>query len=478
MGYISRALPLLQGLRIRRVLWVGYAAIVLLLLFSGFEAYRIQQGAAQRSEEIYRRFAKQQDLLSQLRRNLLVGGLYARDFLLNPRRERNDTLKLQLQALKAEIDQQLDELDGIASLRPASAQLRPRTMEYWNTLEPMLHWTDEITFQRAFAFVEQEIRPRRDAASAVVRELLALSSKTLENAETDFAASRRAAIRRQLTILGLCVVVGVIVALASLAYAGALEAQSERQFRQMAESKRDLEMLSARVLDVQETERKQLSRELHDEVAGTLTALRIDISHALAGWKSGSPDVPDKLERAHALAERTIRAVRDISLLLRPSVLDDIGLGPALNWLAKDCARRTGMQCTVSEEDLQERLPENVKTCVYRVVQEALHNCEKHARASRVRVTVRQESEALTVEITDDGTGFEPEENGIPARSAGLGILGMRERAAGLGGTLVIESARGRGTHLLLSLPLAAENAAPDLGVLESSMSETRAAEV
>jgi signal transduction histidine kinase len=82
------------------------------------------------------------------------------------------------------------------------------------------------------------------------------------------------------------------------------------------------------------------------------------------------------------------------------------------------------------------------------------------------------------VEITDDGTGFEPEENGIPARSAGLGILGMRERAAGLGGTLVIESARGRGTHLLLSLPLAAENAAPDLGVLESSMSETRAAEV
>jgi signal transduction histidine kinase len=259
-------------------------------------------------------------------------------------------------------------------------------------------------------------------------------------------------------ILGLSLCVWLAVALLSLGYAKSLERQTERQFRQMSESKKDLEMLSARLVEVQESERKSLARELHDEVGQTLTALRIDISHAQSLYRSGSSGVEDRLDRAHALAERSVQSIRDISIVLRPSVLDDLGLGPALQWQVKDFGKRTGASASFAEEGLHDDLPDEVKTCVYRVVQEALHNCEKHAGATRVKVLVRQAPELLAVEIIDNGSGFERDSSGLPIRSAGLGILGMRERAFSLGGTLAIETARGRGTRVVLSLPLAAED--------------------
>jgi signal transduction histidine kinase len=154
------------------------------------------------------------------------------------------------------------------------------------------------------------------------------------------------------------------------------------------------------------------------------------------------------------MAEQTVRTVRDISLLLRPSLLDDLGLGPALQWQAEDFRRRTKVPCVVEEEGLRDDLPEAVKTCVYRVTQEALHNCEKHAAATHVFVRVLQTAEFLSVEVRDDGIGFE-----IPQREASIatqhfGILGMRERAAGLNGTLIMETQPGEGTTINLWLPL------------------------
>jgi signal transduction histidine kinase len=136
--------------------------------------------------------------------------------------------------------------------------------------------------------------------------------------------------------------------------------------------------------------------------------------------------------------------------LLRPTLLDDLGLVPALQFQLEDFLRRSGIACEFTEDGVEEHLPDPVKTCVYRVVQEALHNCEKHSDASKVRVSVRQFDECLLAKVEDDGRGF----SSTAQRSTGLGLLGMRERSANAGGSLIIDSAPGQGTRIALRIPL------------------------
>jgi signal transduction histidine kinase len=164
--------------------------------------------------------------------------------------------------------------------------------------------------------------------------------------------------------------------------------------------------------------------------------------------------VHENLARARDLAERTVRTVRNIMLLLRPSLLDDLGLGPALQWLTEDFRRRTRVSCEYNEEGLQEDLPDAVKTCVFRVVQEALHNCEKHACSTRAQVNIAQEKYMLSVEVDDDGVGCELPAKDAPSATKHFGVIGMRERAASLGGQLIITSSPGNGTKIALRIPL------------------------
>jgi signal transduction histidine kinase len=155
-----------------------------------------------------------------------------------------------------------------------------------------------------------------------------------------------------------------------------------------------------------------------------------------------------------------VQTVRNICLLLRPALLDDLGLIPALQWQLQEFSRRSGIACQFSESGVQQHLPDSVKTCVYRMVQEALHNCEKHAAAAHIQVSLRQEPGWLTLEVADDGRGFALDAKGMPSQGSGLGIVGMRERAAMVGGKLSIKSSLGNGTRLAASIPLPTKRAA------------------
>ncbi len=272
--------------------------------------------------------------------------------------------------------------------------------------------------------------------------------------EVGFEQNRRSAVRRLIFTLALCVILAVLVASFSVSYSENLERNAERQYEEVAQAKLELRQLSARLLEIEGDGRRKLSRELHDEIGQAVAVLQIEISNALALANDRPAALCERLKRARDLAERTVQTVRNISLLLRPALLDDLGLVPALQWQFEDFTRRSGISCDFSEQGLQDVLPEPVKTCVYRVVQEALHNCEKHSEASRIAIAIRQVSEVLTIEIQDNGRGFELNEKGMPRRSAGLGILGMRERAAKVGGSLALESAPGRGTQLSLKIAL------------------------
>jgi len=434
----------------------GYAAVIAVLVFAAVEAYRIQSSVSVQHLEIYRHYVEQDATVAILRRNLWLAGTYVRDFFIQTTPEQGRQLREQLQQLRAEDDAALDKLARMNANRQVLENIRKNLAEFRAIIEPlpatMLNEPDE----RQFEFLQREIVPRRGDLYTALLSIQAADQQRLQESEREFAAARRSAANRLLIILGLCVLLAMVVARASLRHAENLERKAELHFREVEQARSELQELSARLLEIEEEDRRNLSRELHDEIGQALALLQIEISHA-HGLLPAQPEAArERLRRARQLAEQTVQTIRDISLLLRPPLLDDLGLAPALQFQLEGFLRRSGITCEFSEEGVSEDLPDSVKTCVYRVVQEALHNCEKHSGARNVRVLVRQLADCLTAEIADDGCGFLPVDPGAPSRRRGLGLLGMRERASIAGGSLVIDSAPGRGARIRLSIPLAA----------------------
>jgi signal transduction histidine kinase len=256
-------------------------------------------------------------------------------------------------------------------------------------------------------------------------------------------------------MLVLGVVLSALVARLSLRHAENLERQAESQYAAVKQTKGELQQLSARLLEIEEEGKRKLSRELHDEIGQTLALLQIEISRAQALSDVRSAELRNSLGRARELAERTVQSIRNTALLLRPALLDDLGLVPALQFLLEDFLRRSHISTEFAEDGVVDEFPDAVKTGVYRVLQETLHNCEKHSAATRVRVSVRQLPGLLLLEVEDNGRGFSLNEQRMPLKTSGLGLLGIRERATNLGGNLVIDSTPGQGTRIALRIPLA-----------------------
>jgi signal transduction histidine kinase len=222
-------------------------------------------------------------------------------------------------------------------------------------------------------------------------------------------------------------------------------------FGQIQADEQDLLRLSQRLVDVQETERRFLARELHDEIGQALTGLRMILE---ASADAAPPDNRRGFEEAQELVRGLLSRVRRLSLELRPSMLDDFGLVPAVLWLIEHYALRTGVRIDFRHAGLDgRRLSPDVETAAYRVVQEALTNVARHAGVADAVVRVCCAQDVLEVLVQDHGRGFDP---GQVAAGRSMGLRGMRERAALLGGRLSIESAPGRGTCILAELPVRA----------------------
>lgn len=436
----------------RAVLRTGYGAMIAVLVFSAFEAYRIQVSVSEQHLGIYRHFVEQDAELATLRRNLWQAGSDIRDFFIQNTPQQAGALRSQLQALEAEDNHALDRLAQSGIGADVVARLRRSLGEFWDVVRAVPQTMLGVDNRRQFDFLQREIVPRRGELYAALLHLAATDQQRLQESEGEFAAARRHAAQRLLMMLALGVLLGVVVARLSLRHAEHLEHKAELHYTEVEQARGELQRLSARLLEIEEEGRRQLSRELHDEIGQTLALLQIEISHVQALLPAQPEAARERLRRARDLAERTAQTIRNISLLLRPTLLDDLGLAPALQFQLEDFLRRSGIGCDFVEEGVSDQLPDAVKTCVYRVVQEALHNCEKHSGASNVRVAVRQFEDCLTAEVKDDGRGFSPGEH-----RKGLGLLGLRERAAAAGGALTIDSAPGRGTRIALRIPLASE---------------------
>jgi PAS domain S-box-containing protein len=248
--------------------------------------------------------------------------------------------------------------------------------------------------------------------------------------------------------------------LESIAAQAAVAVENAQLLKAVTRHRRDLQSLSTRLINAQEAERKRISQELHDEMGQALTAISINLA---AIEKELPPELVsmtrDRLAETSSLTDQTLEQMRELSLDLRPSMLDDLGLVPTLRWYVNRYAKRTNIAVEFEAIDFEERLAAEMETALYRAVQEALTNVARHARADRVRLHLEREESKVSVFIEDDGQGFDAQEvadRKTPER--GMGLLGIRERVASLGGRLSIRSRPGQGTRLSIEMPWRGES--------------------
>ena len=229
-------------------------------------------------------------------------------------------------------------------------------------------------------------------------------------------------------------------------------------YAQLAERDEARSRLLRQVITAQEDERKRLARELHDETCQTISALNMRLETAVTGLPPGADSAP--LLEARALAVRTLDELHRLIYDLRPSVLDDLGLWSAIQWYADRQLKPRGVAVQCEFTDVERRLPQVMETALFRAVQEAVSNIGKHADAEHVLIQCSFERDVLTIEIEDDGNGFEPSAVTRPKDEGhGWGLLGITERVEALGGAVVIDTAPGQGARIVITVPVPPEGA-------------------
>jgi signal transduction histidine kinase len=233
--------------------------------------------------------------------------------------------------------------------------------------------------------------------------------------------------------------------------------KSERHYGRLLEQSQDMQEqlrhLSRQVLTAQEEERKKISRELHDEIAQTLTSINVQLAALKAEATVNVKDLQKKIARTQRLVEKSVDIVHRFARELRPTVLDDLGLIPALHSFVKSVAKQTGIHIHLTVFAAVEKLAGDKRTVLYRVAQEALTNVVRHAQASLVDVSIEKLPNSICMKIRDNGKSFQVERVLHAKKNKRLGVLGMRERMEMVGGSFNIESAPGKGTTIRAQIP-------------------------
>ena len=238
--------------------------------------------------------------------------------------------------------------------------------------------------------------------------------------------------------------------------------KSERHYSELLEQSRhmqdQLRRLSRQLLSAQEEERKMISRELHDEIAQTLTGINIRLASLKTESTLNTKGLQKKISSTQRLVEKSVDIVHRFARELRPTVLDDLGLIPALHSFVKSFSKQTCIHIRLTVFAEVEKLDNAKRTVLYRVAQEALTNVARHAQASQVEVSIRKLPGAARMEIKDNGKSFEAQRVMHSKRNTRLGLIGMRERLEMVGGSFGVESAPGKGTTIRAQIPFAKGN--------------------
>jgi len=432
------------------VLSLGFGGLIVFIIAASLIALMQLDHVRTDDARIRRAFLTRLESLEQIRSQIYLSGTYIRDYLLSPdpsgaaaQRERLAQIENQTRTMLNTYAQQLDTAEG-----EAFGALQAEIDDYWRVLQTTFQWSPAERERLRYAFFYEQLVPRRTTMLQIADAIAGINERGLNRAEAQLGRSAGNLRESLLATFGIACIGGLALALATIALTLRLERELERRFEESVQARADLQQLSAKLVRAQEDERRSLARELHDEIGQALSGILMEAGNAETA--RDPLDLRDRLRAISAIAERTLNQVRDLALLLRPSMLDDFGLLPALNWQAREVSKRTGLNIAVEADAACDDLPDEHRTCIYRAAQEAMNNAARHAQARSVRVIVRRESGKVRFSVQDDGCGFD-------ARyTRGLGLLGMEERVRRLGGALIIESQPGRGATISAELPVAA----------------------
>jgi signal transduction histidine kinase len=430
------------------VLWLGFGGLLACILGAAAGSLIVMDRVHQDETRIRKAFVSRLDALDQIRAQIYLSGTYVRDFLLSPDPSGAAAEVARLAALEHDSSAALAvyarSLD--AEERDPFLALRSEIEAYWKILDRTMAWTPEERSRLRDSFFYDELIPRRNAMLQIADRIAMANERGLNRAEEQITASSEGLRRSLIATFAITLAGGLLLALLTITRTLRLERELERRLEENAHARADLQELSAKLLRAQENERRALARELHDEVGQSLSAILMETENAEEA--ASAAKMREHLGAIRTLAEKTVNEVRDLALLLRPSMLDDFGLVPALNWYAREMSKRTGLNVVLSADENADDLPDEHKTCIYRLAQEAINNSARHANARTVEVDVKREDGRVSFSVRDDGAGFDTR------FVRGLGLLGMEERVRRLGGHLEIDSRLGLGTCIAAELPL------------------------
>ncbi|MGA7925681.1 MAG: sensor histidine kinase [Candidatus Sulfotelmatobacter sp.] len=446
----------------RAALFAGFGTLLILMTIISIDSLYTLESFEAHNTQIRQDYLYREHTLEQVRTGVYESGDIMSDYtMIESDPHTLERLRTEIQSIRNETTASLKvciqslPIDKRESFRHLAEELE----RYWSRVDPILALRPTDKKGLGNSALRSDVLSQYAEVLTISKEVGAVNDEELKEADRRIAEEFAQFRRRLLLLATIAFIFGLILAGTTIIYAGRLEKRVEEKYEESLQAQRELKQLSKRLVDAEERERRAISRELHDEVGQSLSALLIDVENLTEMPREGGA-FRQGLQKIKTLAENCVNEVRNMALLLRPSMLDDLGLVAALDWQAREVAKRTGMLVDTMDENVSDNLPEEYKTCVYRIVQEALNNCSKHAYAKNVRVIVRQEPNQLRVSIEDDGKGFDA------SRVRGLGLVGMNERVSQLGGVLKVESDPARGTRLRVDLPL--PNASNDSGELSS----------
>jgi signal transduction histidine kinase len=430
---------------------LGLGSLLLLIVLTLVASSRKAQDIYAELDELNTYHHEVDTKLRRLRSDVNLSGIFVRDYLLDVERDRAPDYRQQLTELRRINIDTLTELRQIAKNDlDRIATLQSQLEAYWAAFDPLFDWTPVEKIARSASFLRREVIPRREAVLAIAEEIEELNNANLSAQRAEVARRQRAFHDDLFRLLWQSVLLGLAVALGAVVRLWVLERRSDEQRAVAREAEHQMRQLSQQLVAAQEEERKHLSRELHDHVAQVLTALRMELGRIDRMRSPLDGKVGGAVAEARKLVDGLFRTVRDLSLGLRPSMLDDLGLRAALEWHVRDFTGRCGLDVDLGIDGDFDTLPDRHRTCVYRAVQEALTNCVRHAHATHVTVRVNADARELHVNVTDDGKGLDP-----TRRKNGLGLRGIEERVKELDGTFALAAAPGgKGTRLAICLPL------------------------
>ncbi|MGH9785895.1 MAG: histidine kinase [Terriglobia bacterium] len=447
------SLPESHRVPIRTALYMGFGLIFSLWLLSAYNLGQRLEELESREIEVSDQFSHNGRLLTEIRLEVMLGAIYLREALLETPPEPRDAYERQVEESRQRIEKAFRAYLPVFD-SPVHQEnfdhLRRQVEDYSNTISEVVSQTAGGSRESRRNFV---LPRQRDDILRLSESIVALNQQVFQQRRGERAQLHRDIERRIFWSTGLVVALSIAIAFSITFYAGRLESRIRLQSLRDLQSQRELQDLSLRLAHAHEEERRTIGRELHDEIGQALTAIKMNV--ALAQRSLEKPERAQALlEEARSIADHTVTEVRDLSQLLRPTLLDDLGLYQALDAHLRDYSRRTGLRAELVQENLEEHLPPELAICIYRIVQEALTNIAKHAQASSCQVLLRGLSQSVQVVIEDNGKGFRADPWPFDERTTGVGLRGMKERVHALEGTFGVETSPGKGTHLRIELPL------------------------